>query len=69
MPTISWTQNVGGPLGVWTATANGSNTFLLRSTVIEHFGQYGIKVQNDAGSIDLTLKLLLIGKINFTAYY
>ncbi|CAG2225939.1 TTN [Mytilus edulis] len=32
---------------------------LLRSTVKDHFGQYGIKVQND-GSIDLTLKLLLI---------
>ncbi|CAC5391193.1 TTN [Mytilus coruscus] len=63
-PTISWTQNVGGRLGVWTATANGSNTFLLRSTVsptlMEHFGQYGIKVRNDAGSIDLTLKLLSI---------
>ncbi|XP_071177618.1 contactin-5-like [Mytilus edulis] len=60
VPTISWTRNIGGPLGAWTATANGSNIFLLSSTVIEHFGQYGIKVQNDAGSIDLTLKLILI---------
>ncbi|XP_052075129.1 neural cell adhesion molecule 2-like isoform X2 [Mytilus californianus] len=61
VPTISWTQNIGGGrLGVWTATANGSNIFLLRSTVVEHFGQHRIKVRNDAGSIDLTIKLLLI---------
>ncbi|VDI73570.1 Hypothetical predicted protein [Mytilus galloprovincialis] len=64
VPTISWTHNVGGRLGDWTATANGSSSYLLRSTVsptvMEHFGQYGIKVRNGAGSIDLTLKLLLI---------
>lgn len=65
-PIISWTQTVGGRLGQWTVSNHGISMFLLTSTISattkNHFGTYGIKVRNDVGSIDLKIKLELIGK-------
>lgn len=64
-PIVSWATNPGGKLGIWTATTETFSIYVLRSTIVpklkSHFGVYGIKVRNDAGSIDIDIKLQLTG--------
>lgn len=64
-PIVSWAKNPGGKLGVWTATTETFPIYDLKSTIVpklkSHFGMYGIKVRNDAGSIDLDIELQMKG--------
>lgn len=64
-PYVSWATNPGGKLGVWTASSDIFPNYVLKSTIVpklkSHFGKYGIKVRNAAGSIDLDIELKLKG--------
>lgn len=69
-PFVSWTDNSGGKLGSWTSKQNGILNFLLSSTVVptaeNQYETYGVKVRNEAGSLDLKLEIQIIGKNSLT---
>ncbi|XP_076108056.1 hemicentin-2-like isoform X2 [Mytilus galloprovincialis] len=62
-PFVSWATNPGGKLGIWAASTEIFPNYVLKSTIVpklkSHFGKYGIKVRNAAGSIDLDIELQL----------
>lgn len=64
-PFVSWATNPGGKLGIWAASTEIFPSYVLKSTIVpklkSHFGKYGIKVRNAAGSIDLDIELQLKG--------
>lgn len=68
-PIGMWIYSSGGALGIWGVTRmNNSSTFILSSEIVpkqaEHFGVYGVRVRNYAGSTDIKVKVYQSGNMS-----
>ncbi|CAC5392897.1 unnamed protein product [Mytilus coruscus] len=63
---VMWIYSSGGALGIWGVTRmKNSSFFILSSDIVprqaEHFGIYGARVRNSAGSIDTEVNVYQSG--------